>query len=63
MNNIWLVNYKETNWLLHTSVNLDRNAIFGRFCCDSVVMSRTSTHEDSGLIPGLAQWVKELALP
>ena len=26
------------------------------------VMNPTSTHEDSGLIPGLDQWVKDLAL-
>ena len=29
----------------------------------SVVMNPTSDHKDSGLIPCLAQWVKDLALP
>ena len=32
-------------------------------CCGSVVMNQTSNHEDVGLIPGLAQWVKDLAWP
>ena len=35
----------------------------GSSCCGSVVMNPTSIHEDMGLIPGLTQWIKDLALP
>ena len=31
--------------------------------CGSVVTNPTSIHEDEGLIPDLAQWIKYLLLP
>ena len=39
-----------------------KNKILGGSCCGSVVMNLTRIHEDSGLILGLTQWVKDLVL-
>ena len=40
-----------------------RKHLLGSSHCGSAVMSLTGIHEDVGLIPGLAQWVKDLVLP
>ena len=36
---------------------------FRSSCRGSVEMNLTSIHEDKGLLPGLIQWVRNLALP
>ena len=48
---------------LFTSCQVSKNIGFGSSHCGSVEIILTSIHEDADLIPGLTQWVKDLALP
>ena len=40
-----------------------KSEVFKGFHRGSVEMNPTSIHEDMGLIPGLAQWVKGFGVP
>ena len=46
-------------WLILLFKNIEDRSSY----CGTVEMNLTSIHEDSGLIPGLAQWVGDTALP
>ena len=44
-------------------IGLVKNCVCGSSHCGAGATNPTSNHEVSGLIPGLAQWVKDLVLP
>ena len=48
---------------MHCKATVIKTVQYWSSCHGSAVMNLTSVHEDMGLIPGLTQWVQDLALP
>ena len=56
-NERWDIKEFSINYIVQKVVKI------GSSCCGSVEMDLTRNHEVVGSIPGLVQWVKDLALP
>ena len=51
------------NEAISENIRLNKRLVFGDSIVAQQVKNPTNIHKDVGLIPGLAQWVKDLASP
>ena len=59
---LWIIYSYPLHILKSRYLSLKKKFILSS-CCGSAVTTHLSIHKDAGLIPGLTQWVKYLALP
>ena len=64
ISHMWNLKYDTSEHIYKTETDsqMQKTSLWGSSHRGSTVMNPTSIHEDTGLIPGLAQWVRDPVL-